>query len=179
MNAGNKKGNKLDFFFSLPHKLFKSLQALSITRVKNMNTEKKPQNVLDDMRVNIKLAALWASLMFLYIYVDYFHLLMPGSIEDILAGKVFVFDVTQGFLLAGLASVTIPALMISLSVVLSAKVNRWTNIIVAAVYIPFTLFNLVGEAWIHMVFGAVVEVILLLVIIHYAWKWPKEGGASS
>jgi hypothetical protein len=86
---------------------------------------------------------------------------MPGKIEDILKGRVFVFDITQGFLLAALALVTIPALMIFLSVALPAKVNRWANIIIAAVYIPFTLFNLAGEAWMHMVFGAVVEVVLL------------------
>jgi hypothetical protein len=136
-----------------------------------MNTQKTPQNVLEDIRVNMKLAALWASFMFLYIYVDYFHLYMPSSIKDLLAGKAFVFDITQVWILAALASVTIPALMIFLSVALSAKVNRRTNIIVAAVYIPFTLFNLAGEAWIHMVFGAVVEVVLLLLIIRYAWKW--------
>jgi Family of unknown function (DUF6326) len=138
-----------------------------------MNAQKTPQNVLEDIRVNMKLAALWASFMFLYIYVDYFALYMPGKIRDILAGKVFVFDITQVFLLTALASVTIPALMIFLSVALSAKVNRWTNIIVAAVYIPYTLFNLAGEAWMHMVFGAVVEVVLLLLIIRYAWKWPR------
>jgi hypothetical protein len=140
-----------------------------------MNAQKTPQNALEEINVSLKLklAALWASFMFLYIYVDYFHLFMPGSIEDILAGKMFVIDITQVVLLAGLASVTIPALMIFLSVALSAKVNRWTNIIVAVVYIPFTLFNLAGEAWMHMVFGAVVEVVLLLLIIRYAWKWPR------
>ncbi len=111
--------------------------------------------------------------MFLYIYVDYFHLYMPDSLEDMLAGKVFVFDVSQTFLLAALASVTIPALMIFLSLALPAKVNRLTNIILATIYVPFTLFNLLGEAWIHMVFGAVVEVALLLLIIRYAWKWPR------
>lgn len=131
---------------------------------------------MEDIKLNVKLklAALWASFMFLYIYVDYFHLYMPGSVEDILAGKMYVFDITQVALLIGLVSVTIPALMIFLSVALSAKVNRWVNIIIAAVYIPYTLFNLVGEAWIHMVFGAVVEVVLLLLVIWYAWKWPKQ-----
>jgi len=41
-----------------------------------MNTQKKQQNVLEDIKVSLKLklAVLWASLMFLYIYVDYFHL---------------------------------------------------------------------------------------------------------
>jgi hypothetical protein len=141
-----------------------------------MKSQKLPQKALEDIKLNVKLklAALWASFMFLYIYVDYFHLYMPGALEDMLAGKVFVLEVTQAFLLVVLATVTIPALMIFLSVSLSAKVNRWTNIIVATVYIPYTLFNLVGEAWVHMVFGAIVEVVLLSLVIWYAWKWPEQ-----
>lgn len=136
-----------------------------------MNT----QNSLEDIKVNIKLklATLWTSLMFLIIYLDYFHLYMPSKIEDILKGRVFVFDITQGFLLVALALVAIPALMIFLSVALPPNTNRWTNIIAAAVNIPFILFNLAGEAWIHMVVGAVIQVVLLCLIIHYAWKWPR------
>ena len=142
-----------------------------------MNTQKITENTLEDTKVSLKnkIAMLWTSFMFLYIYVDYFHLYMPSALKDMLAGKVFVFEITQGFLSASLVSVTIPALMIFLSVALPAKVNRRTNIIVATVYIPYTLFNLVGEAWIHMVFGAVVEVILLCLIIRYAWKWPRTN----
>jgi hypothetical protein len=131
--------------------------------------------MLEEIKVSVKLklAALWASFMFFYIYVDYFHLYMPGVLKEMLAGKVFVFDVTQTFLLVALVSITIPALMIFLSVALPAKANRYANIIVAAVYIPYTLFNLAGEAWVHMVFAAVVEVVLLCLIIRYAWKWPR------
>jgi Family of unknown function (DUF6326) len=136
-----------------------------------MNAQETPQNLLEDIRVKMKLAALWASFMFFYIYVDYFGLYKPGYLNNILAGKMYVFDITQVSLLAGLVLTTIPALMIFLSVALSAKVNRWTNIIVAAVWIPYTLFNLAGEFWMYMVYGAVVEVILLLLIIRYAWKW--------
>jgi hypothetical protein len=141
-----------------------------------MNSRKVPQKVLEDIKLNVKLklAALWASFMFLYIYVDYFHLYMPGSLEDILAGKVFTFDISYVFLLLAMIFVAIPVLMIFLSVALPAKVNRWTNIIVAAVYIPYMLFNLVGEAWVHMYFAAAVEVVLLLLIISYARKWPKQ-----
>lgn len=140
-----------------------------------MNTQKTPQIVLEDIKVSVKLklAMLWTCFMFLYIYVDYFALYMPRKIEDIVQERVFVFDITQGFLFTALASVTIPTLMIFLSVALPAKVNRWVTIIIAAVYIPFTLFNLAGEAWAHMVFGAVVEVVLLGLIIRYAWKWPR------
>ena len=98
---------------------------------------------------------------------------MPSKIEDILKGRVFEFDITQGFLLAAFASMTIPALMIFLSVALPAKVNRSANIIIAAVYIPYMLFNLAGEAWMHMLLGAIVEVVLLCIIIRHAWKWPR------
>lgn len=140
-----------------------------------MNTEKTAQNALEGINVSLKLklASLWVSFMFLYSYVDYFHLYMPGTLKEMSAGKVFVFDITQVFLLAAFAPVTIPALMIFLSVALPAKVNRLANITVAALYIPYMLFNLAGEVWMHMVLGAVVEVVLLCLIIRYAWKWPR------
>lgn len=135
----------------------------------------KKESALEDVRVsvNVKLAALWTSFMFLYIYVDYFHLYMPEKVADILKGKVFVFDITPEFLFVALFLVIIPVLMIFLSVALPAKINRWTNIIVAAVYIPYMLFNLAGEAWIHMILGACAEVILLGLIIYLAWRWPR------
>ncbi|MBN8707512.1 MAG: hypothetical protein J0L62_16690 [Bacteroidetes bacterium] len=63
--------------------------------------------------------------------------------------------------------------MIFLSVAMPAKVNRLTNISVAIILIPYMLFNLAGEVWMHMIFAAVVEVGLLCLIIRYAWKWPR------
>lgn len=140
-----------------------------------MNMQKKAKNTLENIKINLKLklAAMWTSFMLLYIYVDYLHLYMPGKIADILKGRVFEFDITEGFLIVATASMIIPALMIFLSVALPAKINRWANIITASLYIPYMLFNLVGETWIHMVIAAIVEVILLLLIIRYAFKWPR------
>lgn len=137
----------------------------------------------EEVRINVKLklAALWVSFMFLYIYVDVFALYMPHKIENIIRGKVFVFDITQGFLLTALALATLPILMIFLSVLLQANINRIVNITAAIIHVPYMLFNLAGEAWFHMVFGAAVEVLLLSLIIYYAWKWPivREGVSHS
>jgi hypothetical protein len=135
----------------------------------------KQSKTFQDSKVDVKLklAALWASFMFLYIYVDFFHLYMPGVINDILAGKVFVFDISYVFLMIAMFFVAIPVLMIFLSVALKAKMNRWVNIIIAAMFIPYMLFNLAGEAWLHMYFAAAIEVVLLGLIIRYAWKWPS------
>jgi len=136
-----------------------------------MRTETKSE----DIRVNVKLklAALWTSFMFLYIYVDYFALYMPSKIDDITKGKVFVFDITQQFIFIALFLATIPIVMIFLSLVLPAKINRLTNIIVAIILIPYMLFNLAGEAWLHMYFAAAIEVVLLFLIIRYAYKWSS------
>ena len=140
-----------------------------------MNLNKTTQTPFEDNKVDLKLklALLWTSLMFLIIYLDYFHLYMPSKMLEIQTGRVFTFDITQGFLLAAMISVSIPALMIFLSVSLPINLNRWVNIIIAALYIPFILFNLAGEAWMHMLFGAVVEVVLLSLIIFYSLKWPR------
>jgi len=137
--------------------------------------QEKKKNMLEDIKINLKLklATMWASFMLLYIYIDYLHLYMPGKIEDILKGRVYKFDITEGFLIVATVSMTIPALMIFLSVALPAKINRWVNIIIATMYIPYMLFNLAGEAWIHMVIAAIVEVVLLCFIIRCAFKWPR------
>lgn len=137
-----------------------------------MNTQKTQQNASEyvTLSLKMKLAALWASFMFLYIYVDYFHLYMPGMLSDLLAGKVFTFDISQTFLFIVMILVAIPAFMIFLSVALPNRINRWVNPIVAAIYIPYMLFNLVGEAWPHMYFAAALEVAHLILIIRYARK---------
>jgi Family of unknown function (DUF6326) len=139
-----------------------------------MNTQKISPNSFEDIKVNVKLklATLWTSFMFLYIYVDHFGLYKPGTVKDILIGRVFTFDISQAFLFTALFLTTIPALMIFLSVALPAKASRLTNLIITSIYIPYTLFNLIGDFWMYLIYGAFIEVILLLLIIRYAWKWP-------
>jgi hypothetical protein len=141
-----------------------------------MKLQKATRQVLEDIELHtkLKIAHIWTSFMFLYIYVDYFHLYMPNSLKNILAGKVFIFEITQTFLLIALIGVIIPVLMIFLSSALPARINRSTNIIVSIIYIPYMLFNLAGETWVHMFLAAAVEVILLLLIIWYAWNWPRQ-----
>lgn len=128
----------------------------------------------EDIKVNVKLkiASLWASFMLLYIYVDYFHLYMPGALQSIQAGKVYVFDITQWFALVVLSLAMAPIWMIFVSVVLPAKINRIVNVIVAALHIPYMLSNLAGESWVHLYVAAAVEVAMLCTIIYLALKWP-------
>ena len=118
--------------------------------------------------------------MFLYIYVDYFTLYKPGVIDDILAGVVFEFDISQTFVISALMLMAIPILMILLSTTLPARANRTLNLVVASLYIPVTMFNAVGESE-YLYFyglGVVLEVIVLAVILRSAWTWPRTTSPS-
>ncbi len=141
-----------------------------------MEREPVKRDTLENSKINvkIKLAGLWTSLMFLYLYVDFFHLYMPGTLQNLLAGKVFVLNITPSFVLSALCAMMVPTLMIFLSLAVPAAPNRWLNLILASLYIPFTLFNLAGETWPHMLVAALVEVLLLTLIIRYSWTWPRE-----
>jgi hypothetical protein len=122
--------------------------------------------------VRAKVAAAWASFMFFYIYVDYLHLYKPGVIDNILDGVVFEFDISQTFVVISLMLVGIPSLMILLSMTLPARANRTLNLVVAYLYIPVSVFNVLGESWIYFYgLGAVIEVIILAYILRSAWRW--------
>jgi hypothetical protein len=127
-----------------------------------------------EVNVKIKLSALWIVVMFLYAYVDIFSLFKPGIIEGIIAGKVFIFQVSQLFLFLTTLYIVIPSVMIFLSLVLKPKVNRWTNIIVSIFYFVTMLGACIGETWSFYIFGTIIESLLLFLIVWYAWKWPKR-----
>src|SRR6187431_2572911 len=114
-----------------------------------MSKETNSISTLQDpgIPVRAKLAAAWTSFMFLYIYVDYLHLYKPGAVADILAGVVWELDISQSFVVFALTSVAIPILMILLSMTLPARANRRANLVVATLYIPYSVFNLIGGEW--------------------------------
>ena len=133
---------------------------------------------LEDLRmpVQAKLAAAWTSFMFLYVYVDILGFFVPGKIDDILAGVVFEFDITQALLTTFLTLMAVPILMVVLSAMLPARASRITNLVVASVQVPFAMFNAVGESWTYYYGLAVVlEVVLLAVILRLAWTWPRTA----
>ena len=140
------------------------------------------RSALEDLRmpVQAKLAAAWTSFMFLYIYVDYFALYKPGVVDDILVGIVWEFDISQTLLTAFLTLIAIPSVMVMLSMTLPARVNRATNLVVASLYIPVSIFNAVGESWTYF-YGLSIglEVLLLAFILRYAWTWPRRTASPA
>ena len=140
-----------------------------------MRSHEQNRRRLDDVQVpvRLKLSALWVSAMFLYVYVDIFAFYKPGTIDDIMVGRVWEFDITQGWALGALVLMTIPSLMVFLSLGLPAPVARWANVVVASLFVLVSIGNALGETWAFYWFGSAVGAALLLVIIWYAWTWPR------
>ena len=116
--------------------------------------------------------------MFLYAYVDILTFYTPGTIEDILDGTVFEFDLSQSFSTTVLAALSVPILMVVLSAILPARANRTTNLVVALLYVPFTVFNLAGGDYLYFTgLGVVLELALLAFIVRSAWTWPRTAPA--
>lgn len=135
-----------------------------------------------DPQVNIKLklAGLWTASMFLFIYVDYFGLFIPGVLEKMIEGKVAHtgIEVSQLFLLGVIILMTVSTLMIPASLMLSARLNRRLNIIVGSLEILVLLTGTIGETWIYYLFATVVEIALIATIVWLAWSWPEQEIAA-
>lgn len=128
------------------------------------------------MPVRAKLAAAWTSVMFLYAYVDILNFFTPGVVEDILDGRVFTFDLSQTFSTAALTLMAVPALMVVLSTTLPARAARLANLVVAALFVPVTAFNVAGESWLYFYgLGVVLELALLVLVLRSAWTWPRTS----
>ena len=140
-----------------------------------MNTD-KTSRILEDMKISVKvkLSALWVTLMLLYVYKDILSLFVPGAIEEIIAGFMGPFPATQAALLQATILMIIPAVMVFLSLTLKPNVNRWANIVLGVSYAAVNVFTLIGETWAYYLLFGAVEIVLSLLIIRTAWKWPKQ-----
>ena len=139
-----------------------------------MSTKKLP--LADQpIHIRIKLSALWVAVMFCYIYGDYFELYVPQKVEGLLNGKNMLDSPVK--LLTATILLTLPALLIFLTVMVKATVVRWLNIAIGLFFTVFTL--LVGlsslSAWrMFYVFLSLLESVLTLVIVIVALGWKRR-----
>jgi hypothetical protein len=138
------------------------------------DTNLAPSNV----NVRIKISALWASMLFVFAYVDLFSLYRPDVRADLEAGELGGFTVDQPFLVGTTVYVVIASLMVFLALVVPPRANRIANITLSIVYALTISAGAIGE-WGYYILGSAVEVALLAAICYYAWTWPKHTPPAS
>jgi len=145
---------------------------------------KRVKGDLRDFKIDVKfkLSALWAAVMFLYIYGDFFSLFVPGRIQGLMNGNSGVGPTTPVKLLIFATVMTLPSVMVFLSLSLKAKINRWTNIGLGAFYTAIMILvgaTSINEWNLFYSYLAVIEILLTTWIVGQAWRWEKETGEAT
>ncbi len=133
--------------------------------------------MLENPKVNskIKLASLWASVTFCYLYGDYFELYTPNKVNSLISGDN-IMDSPTTLLIASII-LAIPSVMVALSIFLKPKINRILNILFGTIFTIMMIFIGImstNEWYLFYIFLSFLESIITALIVWYAWKWPKE-----
>jgi len=128
-----------------------------------MNTNLKTTK----LDTKVLLSTLWIVVMINMAYADILGLFIPGIHEEmvVFAGAT---PITQ-LMLMGAIMTEVPIAMILLSRVLKFKVNRWANIIASIFTIVYVVGG--GSLYPHYILIATIEVVCMLLIAWFAWKW--------
>ena len=142
---------------------------------KKMDNKNKP--AFEDFKINVrlKLSALWTAVMFCYIYGDYFELYVPHKVEGLLSGQNMLDSPMKLFIATFL--LTLPALMIFLTLMLHPKLTRTLNLIVGVFFTIFVFLvaiSSLSEWRIFYIFLSIIEIIITSLVVWNAWNWKKE-----
>ena len=73
--------------------------------------------------------------------------------------------------------ITIPSVMLFLTLVLRPRSNRIANIALSVMYAVTIVGAAIGE-WSYYILGSAIEVVVLAAISRYAWTWPKQTASD-
>ncbi|MCB8963221.1 MAG: hypothetical protein H6651_23110 [Ardenticatenales bacterium] len=117
--------------------------------------------------INLRLSILWIVLMLIYLLGDVLRIFSG----DFKAGEIGGMEVSSNLYLGMAALMLLPILMVFLVLVLPDGVNRWANIMVAALFFIFNLVGLPTYASAYDKFLIGVSLVFNLLTIWYAWRW--------
>ena len=140
---------------------------------RNKNMKELLNTKLD---IKIKLFALWIALMFLFVYADLKAIYQTGTVEAIIKGEIIGMKINDFFLLSSAILMSIPAIMIFLTVILKPKLNRILNIIFPLLFIFVNIgtYFAPGKVWYYYIYFTSLEYIICVLLIGIAWKWPRN-----
>ena len=132
------------------------------------------------LRCKARLSALWI-LMFVGTVASMFlDLLRPGTIQEVMAGKIEGVELSEGMLALYSLFFIIPAILAILCLTLKGSANRWLNFIFGIIWFLWLIFEIVshltmGEGlcisgWLMML----TAIVFAAYIAYFSWKLPKE-----
>lgn len=140
---------------------------------KKTNTNKETSGIEDR---KVLFSTLWIFVMFNMLAADILSFMVPGFLAQLMTGYAEEIHITPGFLLVAAIMMEIPMAMIFLSRIMKYRANRWANIIAGVITIAFVIGG--GSNKTLYIFFATIEVVSILLIVWFAWKWRNPEIAA-
>jgi len=130
--------------------------------------------IVDRQRKTL-LSMAWIFVLLNMVYADILGMLRPGYLEFL---EHISQQLTSSAVLLFAVLMEIPISMVLLSQILAYKANRWVHFIAVPltilwVVIPALMPSLGNSTPPSYVFFASVEVVTMLIILRFVWKWPQ------
>ncbi len=117
--------------------------------------------------------------MFMYAYADLLGFYDRRLIESILEGNMPVFGpITPGLRLGIAVLMSVPSLMIFVSIVAPKSVSRWTNVVAGVLLTLVIVATLVMESPLYYKYFGLLEVVLTIYVVWTAFKWTGQHSAQ-
>jgi hypothetical protein len=131
------------------------------------------------LRCKARLSVLWLVMAIGTAASMLSSLLMPGVIEDIMAGEMEGMQIGEGTMVIFALFFIIPLVVAILCLTLNGSANRWLNFVLGIVWGLYFVFEMTGHAtggetvfiatW--LMFGA--ALVISAYIAYFAWKLPQ------
>ncbi len=135
-----------------------------------------------NINIRTKLAFLWATIMSLYIYADFFSLMTPNKIKRMMDLETPLGPTTPTMLIGFSILLIIPALMLPVCILLRPILSKWMNIIIGFLYAAISVLIIISDIsseWMSFfVIYQIIELFIFFIIVKLAWKWPREKLAT-
>jgi len=133
---------------------------------------------MEILTLKVRLTVLWLISAVIMSASMAIFFLEPGSIGEVMAGRMEGLAINSASLLFMALFWLIPLAMAFITVTVRDSANRWTNVVVGLVFAVFYVFHLLG----HIIQGTlpiealvfcVLTIVVPALIVWYAWRWPK------
>ncbi|WP_088329603.1 DUF6326 family protein [Lacimicrobium sp. SS2-24] len=129
-------------------------------------------------RTQTILSTLWIFIVLNMFARDIHELGRPGMLEQMMSGVIDGVVITEELMLIGGLMMEVFLIMVVLSQVLTYRINRITNLVMAFIGIAIVVAtNLTPD--LDNIFFMVIELTALLAIIFKAWKWHEQPQADA
>jgi len=136
------------------------------------------------LKCKARLAVLWLIMAIGTVLSGLFMLLMPGGIENIMAGEMGNMQIETGMVIFALFFL-IAIIVAILSLTIDGAANRWLSFVLGIIWGLWFVYDITGQ----IIGGETLSIAMLLLmagalvvsayIAYFAWKLPIQEGWTS